>query len=45
MTISMDHHDTFLSPHTMIPNISTLPHLVSLVTPNSSTQFTPSLIH
>jgi hypothetical protein len=41
----MDYHDTSPPLHLMIPNASTLLHLISLVTPSSSTHSTPFLPH
>ncbi len=39
----MDYHETSSPPHPMIPIASTLLHLVSSITPSSSSCFTPCL--
>jgi hypothetical protein len=41
----MDCHDTSPPLHSMIPNTSTLPHVISLVTFSSSIDSTPFLFH
>jgi hypothetical protein len=41
----MDRHDTSPPLHSMIPNTSTLPHLIFLVTPSLSMHSTPFLFH